>query len=117
MKLIVSAMLVAMIGLSTQAYGHSMTVNLAPNESKTISNHYLWTLNANCKIQANQAAKKILIRVVKQNGTVNGRILKTGQTTSVTVKNEDHLFVTADAGAEVNLQNLSHDAIKANCSA
>lgn len=117
MKIITNAFLALLVLLSSEAYGQSMMVKLAPNESRTISNHYLWTMNATCTIEANASVKKILIRVVKQNGKVNGRTLNTGQSTSVLVHDQDSLSVSADAGAEVNLQNLSHDAVKANCSA
>ena len=116
-NLIRLSVLMLMTLFCVKNYAQSMTLKLAPKESKTIENHYLWTLHATCTITANKSAKKIRIHVIKLNGIVNGRSLKTGQSTSVTVHNQDSLSVSADAGAEVNLQNLSHDAIQASCSA
>jgi hypothetical protein len=100
----------------TPVHAHQVNFNLAPKVSKLIENKYLWSLNATCTIQCNQAKNKIMVRVVKNKGVVNGRNLSDGQMTSVVVHNHDSITVSAEPGAQVNLLNLGTEAVQATCS-
>ena len=84
------------------------TIKLSPNETKLLTNNTLWTVNATCTIQSNeQTNSKIKISVLKNKGAVNGKNLSIGQATWVTVKNNSSISVSADAGTQINLINLS----------
>ena len=103
--------------LSTQvADAQTISLTLAANESKSITNHYMWTLNSTCSIQTDGAGKKIRVNVVKNQGKVNGKNLTTGQSTSVTVHNKDNLVVSADPGTMITLRNSGIESVEATCS-
>lgn len=99
---------------TSNAYAQQINLNLAPNASKKMTNHYSWTLSATCTVQT-KATNKIRFSVLDNKGTVNGKNLNEGQTTSVVVKNNDSISVSAEPGTEVTLQNLSDDPIQATC--
>ncbi len=102
--------------LSTQAYAAKI-INLSPNESKSLTNNYLWTLNATCHIKCNgQTKNKIKVSILKNKGIVNGKNLSLGQTTSVTLKTNQDITVTAEPGTTVNLINVGTDSVQAYCS-
>ncbi|KTD63910.1 S-Ena type endospore appendage [Legionella spiritensis] len=102
--------------ISIQAYAQK-TISLAPNENKLLTNSALWTLNATCHVQSNKTVRgKIKISVLKNQGTINGKKLSTGQATLVTVKNSSNISVSAEAGAQINLTNLGAEGLQAVCS-
>ncbi len=98
--------------LSSQAYAQHV-IKLNPKESKSLTNHSLWTLNATCNIQGTKS--KILVSVEENKGQVNGRNLAKGQATSVNVKNNDSISVSAEPGTTVTLINLGDDSVEAVC--
>lgn len=92
------------------------TLKLNPNETKLLTNSAPWTLNATCTIQGQHNNKsKIRISVLKNKGTVNGRSLATGQGTSVIVKNNSSISVSAEAGTQINLINMGGESLEAIC--
>lgn len=99
----------------SNAYAQQMSLELAPNASKEITNHYGWTLSANCTIQ-NKEKNKIRVRVLDHKGAVNGRNLEVGQAISVVVHNHDCIAVTAEPGTKITLENLSAESVHATCS-
>ncbi len=111
---LVMFILTAFIAGPVQA--HQVNLNLAPKGSKLIENNYLWVLNATCTIQCNKLKNKIMVRVVKNKGTVNGKNLSIGQVTSVIVHNNDSISVSAEPGAKVNIVNVGADSVQATCS-
>lgn len=93
------------------------TISLEPNETKALTNHYLWTYHANCNLQDNDSkTNKIAIKVLKNRGTVNGTTLSSGQSKIIDIKHNSNISVTAESGTEINLINLSGHNLKANCS-
>ena len=90
-------------------------IKLSPNESKSLSNPTLWTLNATCHIQGGKGQHKIQIRMIDKTGHINGHALANGKTTSVHVNNKEQIAVSADAGATVHLTNLDNDPVEAVC--
>lgn len=101
--------------LSSHAYAQK-TIKLNPNETKLLTNNTLWTLNATCTVQnTKQTKSKIKISVLKNSGKVNGKNLSTGQTTMVTVNNNSSISVSAEAGTQINLMNLSSEGLQAVC--
>jgi uncharacterized protein YpmB len=105
-----------LIGFLSVPADAQKTIKLSPNETKLLSNNTLWTLNATCTIQGkNQTKSKIRISVLKNKGTVNGKNLSTGQATSVTVKNNSSISVSAESGTQINLINLGTDGLQAVC--
>ncbi|MDP3562064.1 MAG: hypothetical protein Q8R83_07805 [Legionellaceae bacterium] len=99
-----------------QANAQTMNLKLAPNQSKTISNSYMWTINATCTIQTNDSKKTLVVNALKNNSQVNGKHLSSGQKTSVTVHNNDNISVSAEPGAQVTIFNSSVDSVVASCS-
>lgn len=105
-----------MLLVSFQVDAQTMSLQLAANESKSITNNYMWTINATCSIETSDSIKKIHINVVKNHGKVNGKNLANGQSTSIQVHNKDNISVSADPGAKITLQNSSQESVKATCS-
>ena len=91
-------------------------ISLSPKESKSLTNHYLWRLNATCNIQGSKTNSKILVGVDENKGQVNGKNLSKGQSTSVNVKNNDNISVSAEPGAIVHIINLGDGSVQAVCS-
>lgn len=91
-------------------------IKLSPNETKSLTNTYLWTINATCNIHGGQSKSKILVSIVESKGQVNGKHLSKGQATSVNVKNNDNISVSAEPGATVTLINLGENSVQAVCS-
>ena len=116
LKIIGLSLLTSIALVSQQVHAQSMDLKLAPHESKMISNNYMWTINATCTIQSSDSKKKIIVNALKNNSTVNGRTLSSGQKTSVLVGNHDNIVVSAEPGAKVTILNGSVDAVEANCS-
>lgn len=105
---------VLVFGLSAPAYA-GKTIKLSSKESKSLTNHTLWTLNATCNIQSSKANSKILVSVVENNCKVNGKKLSKGQATSVTVKNNATISVSAEPGTTVSLVNMGTESVEAVC--
>ena len=99
---------------SSNVYAQQMSIDLAPNASKKVTNHYGWTLNATCTIQT-KSKNKIRISVLDNKGSVNGHHLAIGQSKSMLVHNNDCILVSAEPGTQVTLQNLGVDPIQATC--
>lgn len=105
------------IGLLSFSTYAQKTIRLSPNETKTLKNSTLWTLNATCSVQSStQVNGKIKIIVLKNNGKVNGKSLSTGQGTSITIKNNSSISVSAESGTQINLINLGNQELQAVCS-
>lgn len=104
-----------MVLTSSNAYAQQLSLNLAPNGSKVMTNHFIWKLNATCTVKT-KAQNKIRVSVLDNKGTVNGRNLAIGQATSVVVHNHDNISVSAEPGTTVTLENMSDDPIQAVCS-
>lgn len=116
MSKIISLSFVILIGFfSTHLQAKTLTLN--PKETKLLTNNTLWTVNATCNIQGNtKPNSKIKISVLKNKGTINGKNLSTGQATSVSVRSNSSISVTAESGTQINLVNLSTEGLQAVCS-
>lgn len=102
--------------LTTQVYAERV-IALNPKESKSLTNHLMWTLNAKCNVKIHKHSNtKIVLKVLENNGIVNGKSLSKGQKTSVNVKNNDNISVTAEPGTTVSIVNLSTQSVQAVCS-
>lgn len=113
-KIIQSLIIIGAIFFSSQLV--AKTIRLAPNETKMLANNAPFTLKANCNVQASHPIKsKVKIVVLKNKGTINAKNLSSGQSTLVSVKNNTHISVSAEAGAQINLINLGRDHIEAYC--
>lgn len=108
--------IVLIIGfLGSQAHAQK-TLKLSPNETKLLANNTLWTINATCTIQGTKKThSKIRISVLKNKGTINGKNLSNGHATTVTVKNNSSIAVSAEAGTQINLINLGNEGLQAVC--
>lgn len=91
------------------------TFTLNPSETKSLTSP--WALNATCTIQkSNKSKSKIRLSVVKNNCSVNGKTLRPGQATSVTIRQNTSISVSAEAGTQINLENKSNEELQAFCS-
>ena len=113
LKTVMSVVLVSVMMTST-AYAQQV-ISLSANESKSLTNHALWTLKATCHIQGGQTKHHIRISVLENKGQVNGKSLSKGQATLVHVNNADNISVSAEPGTTVHLSNLSNEAVEAIC--
>ena len=96
---------------------YAFPISLSPQETKQFTNTYSRPINATCTVQADDNTKnKIKISVLRNNGSVNGRNLSSGQSTSITVRNNESLTVRADVGTQINLINLGNQGVEAVCS-
>lgn len=117
MTKIINLSILIIIGvLSSQTHAQKI-LELRSNESKLLTNTAFWTLNATCTIQGtDKTNSKIKIGVLKKNGSINGKNLSTGQSTSVIVRNNSTISVSADPGTQINLINLGSEGLQATCS-
>ncbi len=115
-KILGISMLASIALLPLRAEAQSMNLNLAPNESKALSNPTPLTINATCTIQTKTGAEKITVNVVKSESHVNGQKLHCGQKKSIHVHNNDSISVSAEPGAEVTIVNQGTNRIQASCS-
>lgn len=99
--------------ITSQAF--AQVIKLSPNESKSLTNHAPWTLSATCNVQSSQANSKILVSVTENKGTVNGKSLSKGQTTSIKLKTHANISVSAEPGTTVNLVNSGAGEVEAVC--
>jgi hypothetical protein len=106
--------LLALVLITSQAYAGKV-IKLSPKESKSLTNHSVWTVSATCSIKGGENKNKIVVSVTENKGSVNGKNLSKGQKTSVNVKNNDSISVSADPGTTVNLVNLGTDSVEAVC--
>lgn len=106
--------LVALVLMSAPAFAQKV-IRLSPKESKSLTNSTLWTLNATCNIQTKQDKHVILVSMVENKGEVNGKSLSKGQSTSVNVKSNDNISVSAEPGSTVKIVNMSKDSVEADC--
>ena len=112
-KLLASFMLASVAMFSLQAHA-LRTLSLGPNQSQHFRSPI--ALNANCTIQSNnQAANVIKISVLSNHGVVNGKTLSPGESTSVSVRHNSTITVSAEAGTEIDLLNLSAEGLLASC--
>ena len=99
-----------------QGHGQGMNLTLNPNQDKVIANNTPWTINATCKIHADSTKKTIRVDGIKNTSLVNGRSLTAGHSTSLIINDRKTITVSAEAGAEVTITNLSNGTIEAVCS-
>lgn len=111
---LMAIILVSTVVASSNGYAQQINLNLAPNASKTVTNHFGWTLDATCTVTT-KSTNKIRVSVLENKGIVNGKNLATGQATSVVVKDHDAISVSVEPGTRVTLQNLSGDTVQASC--
>lgn len=115
-KLLGISMLASIALLPLRVEAQSMSLNLAPKESKALSNPTPLTINATCTIQTKTTTEKITVNVVKSESNVNGQKLHCGQKKSIHVHNNDSISVSAEPGAEVTIINQGSNVIQASCS-
>lgn len=106
--------LLALVLITSQAHAGKV-IKLSPKESKSLTNSTVWTISATCNIQGGKNKNKIVVSVTQNKGAVNGKNLSKGQKTSVNVKNNDSISVSAEPGTTVNLVNLGTDSVQAVC--
>lgn len=111
------SMIILVAVLIQPARAQTMDITLAPHGSKMIENNFSFSLDANCVVHAKETGKNtIRLHVLENNGTVNGRKLDKGQSTSVVIHGQKSLSVHAEPGSKVNIQNLSNTPLEATCS-
>ncbi len=108
-------LLFAFAFISSSAYAERV-IKLSPKETQSLTNHSFWTVNATCNIHGSLTKSKIVVSVVANKGKVNGKNLSKGQATSVNVKNNDNISVSAEPGTTVTLINLGDNSVQAVCS-
>ena len=114
MKLILKMTVLSLIlSSSTAVFAH--TIKLSPKETKSLTNHSPWVLNATCNIEGSVNHGKVLVSIVENKGKVNGKNLSKGQATSVNFSQNENISVSADPGATVNIINVGEEKVQADC--
>ena len=88
---------------------------LHPNNPEIFTNIFLWTVKASCKISITEESNPLQISVLNKTGTVNSVPLISGDTMLVTVHNNEKVYITADSGAKVKLENKGIADIRIAC--
>jgi hypothetical protein len=101
--------------LLSQAVYAQTVIKLNPKESKSLTNHMMWTLNATCSLQASGTQNKVLISVLEHEGKVNGKKVAKGHPTALNVAGSKNISVSADPGATVHLVNMGDHSVEAVC--
>ncbi len=104
-----------LIAFSAPIVAQGVNLSIGPHSTQVFENNYMWALNATCKIQCKDK-NRIMVKVMKNTGRVNGRNLSSGQKTSLAVHNNDYITVSAEPGTKVNLLNLGTGPVLAKCS-
>lgn len=95
----------------------AMNIQLAPQESKSLSNPTPITIHAHCAIKTNHTQDThIMIHVMKHHSCINGIALRSGQKKSLRIHHDDHITVVAEPGSEVSIINQGRSNIQASCS-
>lgn len=95
---------------------HAKSITLSPHETRPFANNTLWVVNAQCTMHSsNECANKIKISVLKNKGVINGKNVSTGHVTTVSLRNNATMDVSADSGMEINLTNLSNVELQVIC--
>jgi hypothetical protein len=108
--------IVIFLTIASSAFADKI-IKLSPNESKSITNSTLWTVKAICNVQSKNANSKIRVSVLENKGEVNGKQLAMGQATSVILKHQDRISVSAEPGTVVMIVNTGNDSVEAVCTA
>lgn len=109
-----SMLLIACV-LNIPSLSHALDLQLPPKDSKIFENNYGITVHAVCKIQCAKS-DKIQVRIINNQGAINGKNLSNGESTSLVIHNQDAIQVAAEPGTKVSLTNLSNEKIQASCS-
>ncbi|MFA6302067.1 MAG: hypothetical protein WC627_02920 [Legionella sp.] len=110
---IINATVIVLFALYHAPVQAQKVFTLSPNESKMLSSP--WAVTATCTVQVAKHGK-IKVNVVKNNCSVNGKNLSSGQSTSLRVINNSNISVSAEAGTEINLINMGDESMQAVCS-
>jgi len=113
MKLILKMTVLSLILSSASVFAH--TIKLSPKETKSLTNHSPWVLNATCNIEGKVNHGKVLVSIVENKGKVNGKSLSKGQTKSVNFSQNENISVSADPGTTVNIINVGEEQVQADC--
>lgn len=106
-----------LIWIPTAANAKTINLSLSSHKSQTFTNDYLWTINATCTFHVNKGNDMIKISSINKNSSINGKNISAGHQTSINVKDQSNITVSAEPGAKVIIQNTSPENITANCSA
>ncbi|MDX1838824.1 hypothetical protein DIZ81_13710 [Legionella taurinensis] len=98
------------------APGITVEYDLPPNSPQVFSNYFFWTVTATCVMHSEDPSNNILVKALSKSGKINGMPLTKGQQTVITIHNRDHIEISADSGAQVELTNYGPHTVKATCS-
>lgn len=117
------------VSLSTPCYsmmshslqkGITIEFDLPPHDPQLFINYMFWTVEANCKITAEDKNEEnsieLFAEALAKKGKVNGIPLAAGQTMQLTLKSGDNLKLSADSGAKVQITNHNEHTVRATCS-
>lgn len=100
-----------------EAKAQSMHFILASKSTKKVENTTLWTITASCSIQSKADKNEVVVSMLKNKGSVNGKSLNPGHKTAIMMHAHNNLTVVAEPGATVNVTNEGQNTIEATCSA
>ncbi len=95
--------------------GSGYQFELPPKQPQIISNPFVWESTAVCVISSGLEDFDVFFKVTRKKGSLNGKKMSAGDSAQLTLHAKDKIKITAAAGAEVELTNLSEKTAKAEC--
>lgn len=96
--------------------GMAIEYELPVNDPQVFSNIFFWTIKANCMLTSEAPENIISVKMLKKSGTVNTRELVSGDSVELLVQTGETIFIAAESGAKVELNNLGTKKVMASCS-
>ncbi|MDP1604546.1 MAG: hypothetical protein Q8M03_14915 [Legionella sp.] len=94
----------------------SRNYEFKPGIPQAVENPVWWQLHISCAITATDDADVLTGIMKKKSASINGVVLKEGESTSLSVKNGDMMYIVIDASARVEITNYGKSTVKAKCS-
>jgi hypothetical protein len=106
---------------ATHSYAASMSAGsnvykFMPNQTKVITNTKPSTVEARCSFITNGNEAQLFISMKKKSARGNGFSFNEGDSTTITVRNNYSLHLSADSNAMIQIVNNSSNPVTANCS-
>lgn len=96
--------------------GVSLEYSFLPNQPQTISNFFIWSIDAHCIVSSESSDNELNITALSKKGKINDLPLSSGQSMKINVHPNDVLRIMAEPGAKVEITNLGQFLVKATCS-
>lgn len=95
--------------------GSGYEFDLPAQQPQTLSNPFLWEVNAVCVVSSDVDDFDANFKVTRKKGSLNGKKMSAGDSQTLTLHAKDKIKITASPGAEMVLTNLGEKNAHAEC--